>query len=69
MVRGHCVTNLDEYKWESWPIVFCHVPAIGDHVQSKSGRTLKVVGIMHCQREESCEQVPYIIVELSRNQY
>jgi hypothetical protein len=71
MIEGYCFTNLDEYQKECWPEQFVAVPRIGDRVQSKSGRTLKVVGITHVVVKEGldygdhfAELVPRIRIEL-----
>jgi hypothetical protein len=29
IIRGHCFTNLDEYKHEEWPEAFVAVPREG----------------------------------------
>ena len=47
MIKGHCFTNLDEGKRDQWPEEFVSVPRIGDRVEAKSGRTLKVVDVTH----------------------
>ena len=47
MIKGRCFTNLDAYRLEHWPKKFAALPRIGDRVQAKSGRSLKVVCVTH----------------------
>jgi len=47
MIEGYCRTNLDEYKREEWPTVFVAVPRVGEWVQSKSNKILKVCRVVH----------------------
>lgn len=48
MIRGFCVSNLDEAKREEWPTSFVAVPRVGDRVEAKSGASLAVVSVTHC---------------------
>jgi hypothetical protein len=73
MIKGHCHTNLDDYKREHWPDQFVSVPRIGDKVQAESGKILEVVGITHIMVKEGfdygdnfAEIVPCVKVELNR---
>lgn len=80
MIHAIVFTNLDEYMKEQWPSAFCGIPRVGDRVQAKSGKTLRVVGVTHCFDEQinsaQCdhtgmctrliEHLPYIKVELSK---
>jgi hypothetical protein len=72
-IRGFCFTNIDRYKDEVWPYLFCGIPRIGDLVQSKSKMKLKVVSVTHCfdfAQEDHClrynreEELPVIKIEL-----
>ena len=66
MITGLCRTYLDEFKREDWPEVFCGVPRLGDFVESKSGKRLRVVGITHCQKfRDPYKPIPFIQVELN----
>lgn len=80
MIKGHCTTNLDEYRTEHWPKVFAGIPDKGDYVESASGKLLHVVQITHTTRPDEYDEydevsgmtlqkkevIPYIIVELHR---
>lgn len=44
MIRGKCITHLDEYKNKKWPTSFVQVPDKGDTIRAKDGSTLVVVG-------------------------
>ena len=59
MIKGYCVTNLDNYESEVWPEHFVSVPKIGERVQAcVSGRSLKVVGVTHTVfRSEPCVRI------------
>ncbi len=47
MIKAHCHTNLDAYQRETWPNLFYAIPNIGDRIESKSGKILKVVSVTH----------------------
>jgi hypothetical protein len=47
MIKGHCFTNIDEAKNERWPKEFVALPRVGDSVEARSGRVLKVVEVTH----------------------
>lgn len=72
MIEGHCFTNLNEYQGERWPNQFVAVPRIGDRVRASSGKSLKVVDIIHImvdvRNENGCvvDSEPRIKVELHR---
>lgn len=57
----HCRTNLDDYQIESWPTEMCCRPLIGDRIQSKSGKVLKVYGVTH-----KSTNTPYLEIELNK---
>ncbi len=67
MIKGSCFTNLDGYSFERWPRYFVAVPRVGECVQAKSGRTLRVCRVTHCHDDEEYEGViaPEIKVELT----
>ena len=46
-IEVFCHTNIDEYAREEWPSKFTCPPIVGDYVQSKSRRTLKICRITH----------------------
>ena len=48
-VRCWCRTNLDDHSREEWPTEMVALPRIGDRVIAKSGRSLYVCGVAHCQ--------------------
>lgn len=48
IIEGRCHTNLDDYRREDWVTEFIVRPQVGDYVQSKSGKVLKIVTITHC---------------------
>lgn len=62
VVAGYCTTNLDEYRREEWPKHFVAVPRVGERVESKSGKSLRVVGVTHAIHDGT----PKIRVELNR---
>ena len=79
MIKVQCRTNLDEYRQEEWPDSFAAPPSIGEHVQTKSGKWLRIVGITHCherliwadwhlkEQEERCRiPQPFLLVELNK---
>jgi len=73
MIKGHCFTNLDDYKRVDWPRVFVVVPREGDQVESMDRKKiLKVCGITHCSKKEIDKyspidrEEPYIEVELNK---
>lgn len=45
--HGRCRTSLDSAKYEEWPTVFERIPMIGESVQARSGRKLRVVNVTH----------------------
>lgn len=67
MIRGHCFTNLDEWKREEWPTVFAAVPRVGECVRATSRRYLKVVRVTHYEHREmnpiGAIQSPYPRIE------
>ena len=56
-------TNLDDYKFETFPHYFVAVPRLGERIEAKSGKTLKIVGITYTQSKNG---EPNIIVELNK---
>lgn len=69
MIRGYCRTNLDGYESEQWPTIFAAVPRVGECVQAKSGKRLKVARVTHAVVEDSFLQTgqrPDIEVELGK---
>lgn len=71
MIKGECFTFLDDFKRTTWPEIFAEVPKKGDWVESKSGKKLKVIDIIHC--EERLKEpttsghyyIPFIKIELN----
>ena len=62
-IKAHCSTNLDDYHTVSWPSLLCCKPLIGDRVKELGGgKSLKIVGIMHCINSDT--QEPYLRIEL-----
>lgn len=64
-IRGHCFTNLDDFKCTEWPDRFVAVPRKGERIQGKgpgyrTRPSLAVVGVTHCMDHEG----PYIAIEL-----
>jgi len=47
MIKGICVTNIDDYKRETWPTEFVAVPQKGECVCAKSGKFLRVARVTH----------------------
>jgi len=47
MIYAKCFTNLDDYSIDKWPTKFTCRPQVGDSVESKRGRRLKIVHITH----------------------
>lgn len=45
MITARCFTNLDGYEHESWPTQFPIVPQVGNYVESRNGKSLKIVSI------------------------
>lgn len=75
LISARCFTNLDEYRREKWPSKFVAIPRIGDRIEAKSGKVLKVVSITHKMDEQKAMEtsrgatyvsVPYIKIELHR---
>jgi hypothetical protein len=75
MIKGTCVTNIDEGRRKEWPTVFAAVPRIGDSVRAEGGYTLKVCRITHYQitiyRRDGdfsgkSETIPCIEIELTK---
>jgi hypothetical protein len=76
MIKVRCRTNLDEFKREDWPQTMVCRPIVGDRVESKDGRQLRVVGITHSRvpvylSEEANKLLtdgpePMLIVELNK---
>ncbi len=61
-IKGHCFTNIDNLKRESWPTVFSCKPERGDRVQSASGKSiLRVVSVTHTTNKDG---EPELKVEL-----
>lgn len=68
-IRGRCKTNLDDYQRETWPTVFSPGIRVGDCVQSKGGKILKVVRITHFITGEHPHYdhvEPYLLIELNK---
>lgn len=69
MIKVACFTNIDDYKREEWPQVFCCVPVVGNSVVSKAGKVLKIVQISHCIDRISHpdhHDRPYLRIDLHR---
>ena len=78
MIKGICHTNLDDYQRETWPEEFVAVPRKSSKIESKSGKTLRVVDVTHTtirvrQHNDICNYVdpqfkyePYIKIELHK---
>ena len=60
-----CHTNIDDFRREYWPEKFIELPQMGQHIKSRSGKLLKVVGITHCSNFGEHNH-PYIIIELGK---
>lgn len=61
-----CRTALDSAKFEEWPTEFARVPMVGESVQAKSGRKLRVASVTHSMYKlgDRDPGVPYVDVEL-----
>lgn len=66
-----CSTNLDDFTGEKWPRLMACRPQVGDSVAAASGKTLKVVRIIHGERavkgsdgQNTGAYEPYVEVEL-----
>ena len=46
LIKVQCHTNLDDYSREEWP-THLYNPKVGDFVQAKSGKILKIFSITH----------------------
>ena len=68
MANGYCHTNIDDFKQVEWPTEFVAVPRVGERVQGKCGKTLKVVQVTHLMRRVSgyTSEEPCVSVELHR---
>jgi hypothetical protein len=44
-VEAICYTELEEFKFESWPRKFPVFPKVNDRIVSKSGKSLSVVAV------------------------
>jgi len=69
MIKGKCLTNLDDYDFVEWPTEFVAVPKIGDRVENDSFENdrrgiLKVVRITHCYNWKS--KKAFIKIELNK---
>jgi len=73
LIDARCFTNLDEYQREKWPSKFVAIPRVGDRIEAKSGKVLKVVSVTHTMDEQKAMEtprgaiyasVPYVKVEL-----
>lgn len=62
MIKGYCHTNIDQYKREEWPTEFVAVPLVGDSVEAKSGKTLRVCAITH--KMSPLAKEPMVKIEL-----
>lgn len=60
-IKVHCRTNLDEHQKEYWPRMISCRPLVGDKIRSSSGRTLRVVAIIHSEKQSG---EPYLELEL-----
>ena len=49
MIPAICRTNLDDFRREEWPERFFCRPMVGDRVESKTGKILKIASIIHCK--------------------
>jgi hypothetical protein len=47
MIKVFCRTNDDRYDQEQWPTVLSCKPEIGELIESKTGKILRIVGITH----------------------
>ena len=52
MIRGKCITYIDEYKRKVWPTLFSPNIAVGHFVRSADGTTLKIQNIIHTMTYE-----------------
>jgi hypothetical protein len=70
IIRGHCKSNVDDFKRKNWPDSFVAVPRIGDQIKSSSGTIAKVYSITHSQTTYFSanweDKEPYIIIEIGR---
>ena len=70
MIKALCQTNLDNYKKEKWPKVFCTRPLVGEIVESEDRAILKIVSITHYMGKEWSDfdhcynAVPMLKIEL-----
>lgn len=65
-IKVYCHTNLDEFAYETWPKVLTCRPDVGDYVRSNSGKTLKVVRVVHTMEITSNSERPCLEVELHK---
>jgi hypothetical protein len=59
MINVICHTNLDDYKTLKWPTQLSCRPQVGDYIESKCGKTLKIIRITHTQ-----ENIPKLRLKL-----
>ncbi len=64
MVPVRCRTNDDRYEREEWPTVMLVKPAIGESVESKSGKRLKIASITHKFKQHDHDV--YLEIELGK---
>lgn len=70
-IKGFCHTNLDDYKREEWPTVFCCPPREGDCVLSKDRQLLKICRITHTTEPRTYQHpedgvIPVLDIELHK---
>jgi len=71
MIKGICVTNLDDYYCVDFPMRFVSVPRVGDWIRSvKKCKELKVVRVTHLtiryRKDGETIVEPRIEIELNR---
>lgn len=62
-IEAYCRTNMDGYEREEWPREFAVIPKLGEWVEAKSKRCLKVAQITH--KYDFFNKKPFIEVELT----
>ena len=66
MIDVKYVVYLDEFKFEIWPSKLLVKPSIGDWVESRRRKRLKVKAIMHSCELLNNEYVSRLILELGK---
>jgi len=49
MIPVMCRTNIDDFQREEWPKQFFCRPIVGDRVESKTEKILKIANIIYCE--------------------